>query len=157
MKLADATLGKTVHGPELTMSDMKGQVVLLTHWGAHCGTCVALLPEWQALYKPDIDGIRIIGFQWSPKSHRLKEFLSGNLIPFLWMDAENNKGAEKYLESANVTRDDLPLVILKDGSFIIDPALPDLAARVGLQQTAIEKIYDVLIIGGGPAATANFF
>src|SRR5438046_4395187 len=49
-----------------------------------------LLNEWQALYKPVIEGIRIIGFQWSPKSHRLKEFLSGNLVPFLWMDVENH-------------------------------------------------------------------
>ena len=43
-----------------------------------------LLEEWQAQYKPDHEGIRIIGFQWSPKSHQLKEFLSGNLIPYLW-------------------------------------------------------------------------
>ena len=75
-----------------------------------------LLDEWQALYKPDHDGIRIIGFQWSPKSHSIKEFLSGNLIPFLWMDVETNKGAEKYLTSAGVTHADLPLVILKDPS-----------------------------------------
>ena len=113
-----------------------------------------LLDEWQALYKPDHDGIRIIGFQWSPKSHSIKEFLSGNLIPFLWMDVETNKGAEKYLTSAGVTHADLPLVILKDGSFMKDPSLPDLASHVGLQQTATEKIYDVIILGGGPAGLA---
>ncbi len=113
-----------------------------------------LLEEWQALYKPGHEGIRIIGFQWSPKSHRIKEFLSGNLIPYLWMDVENNKGAEKYLISANVTHADLPLVILKDGSFITDPSLPALATGVGLQQTASKEIYDVLIIGAGPAGLA---
>jgi thioredoxin reductase (NADPH) len=113
-----------------------------------------LLEEWQALYKPDHEGIRIIGFQWSPKSHRLKEFLSGNLVPYLWMDVENNKGAEKYLTSANVTHSDLPLVILKDGSFLTDPTLPALASGVGLQQAATKEIYDVLIIGAGPAGLA---
>ena len=113
-----------------------------------------LLDEWQALYKPDHEGIRIIGFQWSPKSHRLKEFLSGNLIPFIWMDIENNPDAEKYLISANVSHSDLPLVILKDGSFMTDPSLPELAARIGLQQTASEKMYDVLIMGAGPAGLA---
>lgn len=113
-----------------------------------------LLEEWQALYKPDHEGIRIIGFQWSPKSHRLKEFLSGNLVPYLWMDVENNKGAEKYLTSANVTHSDLPLVILKDGSFLTDPSLPALASGVGLQQVASKEIYDVLIIGAGPAGLA---
>ncbi|HVT84400.1 MAG TPA: response regulator, partial [Chitinophagaceae bacterium] len=82
-----------------------------------------LLDEWQALYKPVYEGIRIIGFQWSPKSHRLKEFLSGNLVPYLWMDVETDEGAEKFLTSANVTHADLPLVVLSDGSFIKDPSL----------------------------------
>jgi thioredoxin reductase (NADPH) len=45
-----------------------------------------LLEEWQASHKPDHEGIRVIGFQWSPKSHRLKEFLSGNWFPIYgWM------------------------------------------------------------------------
>jgi len=35
-----------------------------------------------------------------------------------------------------------------------DPSLPELAARVGLQQKATKKIYDVLIIGAGPAGLA---
>ena len=113
-----------------------------------------LLDEWQAQYKPDHEGIRIVGFQWSPKSHRLKEFLSGNLVPYVWMDVENNTEAEKYLISSDVKLDSLPLVILKDGTWLSDPALPDLAHHIGLQQTATEKMYDVLIIGGGPAGLA---
>ena len=113
-----------------------------------------LLEEWQAEYHPGYEGIRIIGFQWSPKSHKVKEFLSGNLIPYVWMDVENNAGAEKYLISANVTHADLPLVVLKDGSFMTDPPLPVLALGVGLQQTATKEMYDVLIIGGGPAGLA---
>lgn len=113
-----------------------------------------LLEEWQAGYKPDHEGIRIIGFQWSPKSHRLKEFLSGNLIPFLWMDIESNPEAEQYLISSGVTREQLPVVILKDGNTISDPSLPDLAQSIGLQQTATRPMYDVLIIGAGPAGLA---
>jgi thioredoxin reductase (NADPH) len=113
-----------------------------------------LLDEWQTFYKPDHEGIRIIGFQWSPKSHRLKEFLSGNLIPYLWMDIESNEDAEQYLLSAGISRAQLPLIVLKDGSFLIDPSLTELAARTGLQQTASEKMYDVIIIGAGPAGLA---
>ena len=113
-----------------------------------------LLDEWQAQYKPDHEGIRIIGFQWSPKSHNLKEFLSGNLIPYLWMDIESNPEAENYLISADMNRESLPLVVLKDGTWMSDPSLPQLAQRIGLQQTASQKMYDVLIIGGGPAGLA---
>lgn len=113
-----------------------------------------LLDDWQAFYKPDHEATRIIGFQWSPKSHRLKEFLSGNLVPYIWMDIENDADAEKYLISANASQSDLPLVILKDGSVMKDPPLPDIAAGVGLQQKASQEMYDVLIIGAGPAGLA---
>ncbi|MBK5273273.1 MAG: response regulator, partial [Bacteroidia bacterium] len=100
-----------------------------------------LLDDWHAFYKPDHEAIRIIGFQWSPKSHRLKEFLSGNLVPYIWMDIENNTDAEKYMVSANVSRSELPLVVLKDGSFNKDPSLPELAVNVGLQHKATKEIY----------------
>ncbi|HEV8285127.1 MAG TPA: FAD-dependent oxidoreductase [Chitinophagaceae bacterium] len=113
-----------------------------------------LLEDWQAFYKPDHEGIRIIGFQWSPKSHKLKEFLSGNLVPYLWMDVEESKDAEQYLVSAKSSYSDLPLVVLKDGSFLSNPELPDLAASVGLQQKPLSQMYDVLIIGAGPAGLA---
>lgn len=113
-----------------------------------------LLDEWHAFYKPDHEAIRIIGFQWSPKSHRLKEFLSGNLVPYLWMDIEADEEAEKYLLSANASRTDLPLVVMKDGSFLTDPGLQQLAVAVGLQQKATKEMYDVLIIGAGPAGLA---
>ena len=65
------------------------------------------------------------------------------------MDIENNKDAEKYLTSAKSSYSDLPLVILKDGSFLLDPELPDLATSVGLHQNAASEMYDVLIIGAG--------
>jgi thioredoxin reductase (NADPH) len=114
-----------------------------------------LLDDWHALYKPDHEAMRIVGFQWSPKSHGLKEFLSGNLVPYIWMDIETNEEAEKYLTSAKLTKTDLPLVVLKDGSFMKDPLLPELAVRVGLQQKATKEMYDVLIVGAGPAGLAS--
>ena len=113
-----------------------------------------LLQEWQALYRPDHEGTRIVGYQWSPKSHSIKEFLSGNLVPYIWMDIESNPDAEQYLVSANASRSDLPIVILKDGSFLTNPSLSQLAEKVGLQLKATKPMYDVLIIGAGPAGLA---
>ena len=113
-----------------------------------------LLDEWNAQYKPDHEGIRIVGFQWSPKSHQLKEFLSGNLIPYIWLDVEQDPEAKKYLDSTNVNLESLPLVVMKDGSWLNDPSLPVLANQIGLSQTASQTMYDVLIIGGGPAGLA---
>ena len=33
------------------------------------------LDEWQSNFKPEFDGIKIVGYQWSPKSHEIKDFL----------------------------------------------------------------------------------
>lgn len=113
-----------------------------------------LLEDWHALYKPDREGIKVIGFQWSPKSHKLKEFLSGNLVPYLWMDIEDNPEAEQYLVSAGISKGELPLAVLTDGSFLPDPSLTGIASRIGLRQKASQEMYDVLIIGAGPAGLA---
>jgi thioredoxin reductase (NADPH) len=113
-----------------------------------------LLDQWQAQYKPDRDAIRIIGFQWSPKSHQLKEFLSGNLVPYVWMDIDRDAEAETFLLSAGHGHASLPLVILHDGQVLADPSITELASAVGLQQKAIRDMYDVLIIGAGPAGLA---
>jgi thioredoxin reductase (NADPH) len=48
----------------------------------------------------------------------------------------------------------LPLVVLRDGSFLSNPALPRLAEAIGLQQKPSSEMYDVLIIGAGPAGLA---
>lgn len=113
-----------------------------------------MLDDWQSQYKPDHEGIRVLGFQWSPKSHTIKEFLAGNLVPYLWMDVDGNEDADQFLTSANVSKSQLPLVIYKDGSYSVDPTLAELGEKVGLRQTAAENMYDVLIIGAGPAGLA---
>lgn len=113
-----------------------------------------LLNEWHALYKPQDEIIRIIGHQWSPKSHQIKEFLSGNLIPYSWIDIYTNKEALQFLASADVSAAELPVVMLKDGSVHKDPLPHELAAHIGLHHKATQAMYDVMIIGAGPAGLA---
>ena len=45
-----------------------------------------LLDAWQAEYFPEAKGLRLVGDQWSPRSHAVKDFLAGNLIPYRWLD-----------------------------------------------------------------------
>src|ERR1700712_1009081 len=61
-----------------------------------------LLDEWQSNYLPDFKGMKVIGYQFSPKSHTIKEYLAGNLVPYLWMDIEKNKEAKQLLEVNNL-------------------------------------------------------
>lgn len=113
-----------------------------------------LLEEWQNNYKPDFKGIKLIGYQFSPKSHNIKEFLTGNLVPYQWLDIEKNKDARKLLEVNNLKVKDLPVVFFEDGSWLTSPSIKDIAGKVGLNPALKNEVYDVVIIGAGPAGLA---
>jgi thioredoxin reductase (NADPH) len=112
-----------------------------------------LLDDWQNNFHPDFKGIKIVGYQFSPKSHEIKEFLSGNLIPYQWLDATDEDG-KQLLELNNLVAKDLPVIFFEDGSLIKIPRIIDVAKRIGLNPDVKNEIYDVVIIGAGPAGLA---
>jgi thioredoxin reductase (NADPH) len=113
-----------------------------------------LLDDWQNSFIPEFEGIKIIGYQWSPVSHRIKDFLTGNLIPYRWLDIEMNKEAEELLEFHKINLKELPAVLFEDGTLLKSPAENQVAEKIGLKSTASEEFYDVVIIGAGPAGLA---
>jgi thioredoxin reductase (NADPH) len=113
-----------------------------------------LLDEWHQVAKQSYTGIRLIGYQYSPKSHAIKAFLAGNLVPYRWLDVEGGDEGLDMLQMNNLTRAELPVIFFEDGSFIADPSIQDVAVRIGLNPQAAEKVYDVAIIGAGPAGLA---
>jgi thioredoxin reductase (NADPH) len=113
-----------------------------------------LLNSWQAAYRPAFDGLRLIGFQWSPRSHELKDFLSGYMVGYQWLDFEKDAEAATLLATTGLAADDLPVVIYPDGQAVARPAKPDLARQLGLLVEAQQELYDVVIVGAGPAGLA---
>jgi thioredoxin reductase (NADPH) len=113
-----------------------------------------LLDEWQVGYRPDFMGIRVVGYQYSPKSHNLKDFLAGNLFPYQWLDIDQNAKAQEMLDLHELGHKDLPVVFFEDGSFLKDPSVQEVASKVGLNPQAQSDLYDVVIIGAGPAGLA---
>ncbi len=113
-----------------------------------------LLDEWHASYKPDFDGIRLVGYQWSPHSHAIKEYLAGNLVPYLWLDVELHDKAGELLSVSGIENKDLPAAFFEDGSYLTNPDFTSLARKLGLRSEASQEIYDVVIIGAGPAGLA---
>ncbi len=112
------------------------------------------LEEWQAGYIPDFSGIKIIGYQWAPKSHEIKDFLAGNLIPYMWMDIETNEEAKELLSLNNVATSELPAVIFEDGDLLKNPTISQVGEKAGMQIKAAQTMYDVAVIGAGPAGLA---
>jgi thioredoxin reductase (NADPH) len=113
-----------------------------------------LLDDWQENYRPPFKGIKIIGYQFSPQSHEIKEFLAGNLVPYQWQDIEISQEAAELLKLNNIPLKDLPVLFLENGSFLSSPTIPAIAATIGLNPGVKNTIYDVVIIGAGPAGLA---
>lgn len=113
------------------------------------------LDEWLAGYQPEFHGIRLAGYQYSPASHQIKDYLSGNLIPYRWLDMENNEQAMEMLEAEGLGTADVPVIWFEDGSHIVQPEPRQIAEKLGRNAVAEENIYDVAIIGAGPAGLAS--
>lgn len=113
-----------------------------------------LLDEWQASYIPEWTGLKLLGYQWSPKSHWLKDFLSANLFPYQWLDVEEEDSVAALLTLNGIKEAQLPVVFFEDGSHLVQPGIPLLAEKLGLRVKAANDLYDVVIIGAGPAGLA---
>ena len=113
-----------------------------------------LLDDWQSDYRPDFEGLKLIGYQFSPQSHALKDFLSGNLFPYQWLNIETDQQAQELLDLHHIESNELPVVLLEDGTALKQPNLSDLGEKLGLQPKASQSLYDLAIIGAGPAGLA---
>lgn len=113
-----------------------------------------LLDDWQNAFTPDFRGIKLIGYQFSPKSHHIKDFLAGNLIPYLWLEASGNEEADLLIHANSLCPSDFPVMICEDGTLLKSPDIGEVALKIGLNPTVKNDIYDVVIIGAGPAGLA---
>ena len=113
-----------------------------------------LLDDWHMHHKPGFDGLRLLGYQFSPQSHALKDFLAGNLFPYQWLDAKTNDKAPELMQLHRLKETDLPAVIFEDGTVMSKPDKQALAEKLGLRVKAEHDIYDVVIVGAGPAGLA---
>lgn len=113
-----------------------------------------LLSDWAAQVPLPYEGIRVAGTLWSASSHRVKDFLSRNQVPYQWLDIEKDEQARLMTEAVSPELHRLPVVFFPDGNYLIEPELRDLADKVGLNTRAAHPFYDLAIIGAGPAGLA---
>ncbi len=111
-----------------------------------------LLDDWKAGYRPKFGGIIVTGNRWSSDSHRVKDFLARNQIPYEWQDIEDSAEACSLYEAADAPK--LPIVTFPDGTTLSNPDNASLAEKAGLKTSAEKPFYDLIIVGGGPAGLA---
>jgi thioredoxin reductase (NADPH) len=95
----------------------------------------------------------VVGEQWSPQSHELRDRLERNQVPLGFYTPDSAEG-RRLLQEAHLDGSHLPVVVLWDGRAFVDPSMNDLAQAVGGKVRADPGVYDLAIVGAGPAGLA---
>lgn len=100
-------------------------------------------------------GTLLIGLPHTPDMIRLQGFLTRSGYPHLVIDATNDTDGRALIERFGVTVDKWPLVLCPDGAILQCPSDATLAGCLGMMPDLdAEKVYDVAIVGAGPAGLA---
>jgi thioredoxin reductase (NADPH) len=113
-----------------------------------------LLDDWREANPDHTSDVRVIGHRWSDRTHEIKMFLIRNHVPYRWYDVELDAEGERLRQFAQAVTEDLPLVLVPDGETLRSPSTLSLAAALGLHTSAQQPLYDLCIVGGGPAGLA---
>jgi thioredoxin reductase (NADPH) len=113
-----------------------------------------LLGDWRDAHPEVTADLRIVGDRWSEGAYELKSFLARNHVPYRWFDVERDDEGRRLHELSGGDPADLPLVLPPDAEPLRAPGVRELAEALHLHTDATHPLYDVCIVGAGPAGLA---
>jgi thioredoxin reductase (NADPH) len=96
-------------------------------------------------------GLRVIGSRYSADTFRIRDFLSRNRVVFTWVDIETDPSVDAILKEFGITEADTPVVACSHMVLLRNPSNQELAERVGIHQRLTQELYDLIVVGAGPA------
>ncbi len=99
-------------------------------------------------------GPRVIGSRHSRDTLRIRQFLAKNQVPFATLDLEQEPAVMTLFERLRVTEAETPIVALGRDRVLRNPSNAELAAALGIRQPLERKVYDLVVVGAGPAGLA---
>jgi thioredoxin reductase (NADPH) len=108
-----------------------------------------------ALITEGLGNVIIMGSRYSANTLRLREFLTRNGHPHIYVDLDSDSAAQELLDRFNLKIDEIPVVICSGATVLRNPTMQQLAECLGFAGTVDEShIRDVAIVGAGPAGLA---
>jgi thioredoxin reductase (NADPH) len=98
--------------------------------------------------------ITLYGAPWCPDCRRSKKFLDEHRVPYDYVNIDEDPAALSYVEREQNGGRTIPMIVFADGSRLLEPGDHELAAMLGLGLEAAGQLYDLVIVGGGPAGLA---
>ena len=99
-------------------------------------------------------GLRVIGSRYSRDTFRVREFLAKNRVPFTWFDLEADPQVKELLKRFGVSENDTPVVAWGNKLLLRNPSNHELAEALGIRRPLEQTIYDLAVVGAGPAGLA---
>jgi thioredoxin reductase (NADPH) len=116
----------------------------------------ALILRRVSLIQGGVGGPVLIGPVSLGSVARLQNFLTRNGQPYHVLDPATDRDAAELVARYSASRAELPLVVCPDGTVLRNPSETELAYAVGMiGGHAHDKLYDVAVVGGGPAGLAT--
>ena len=109
-----------------------------------------MIESWRRSGDTPVQEVKLVGHRWSAASHEVRDFLARGAVPYRWFSADEAEG-RRLLAAASADDSAVPLLLTAAGEALVAPSLPEVAAAVGLSTTPQADLYDVVIVGGGPA------
>lgn len=114
----------------------------------------AFLMRRTLLIESDFVGLRVIGSRWTRDTFRIRDFLARHHVPFTWLDLEREPGVDKLLANLGVNPEETPIVLSGNHRPLRNPSNHTLADIVGLTTEIADEVYDLVVVGAGPAGLA---
>jgi thioredoxin reductase (NADPH) len=115
----------------------------------------AFLLRRAGLVAGGLGDVVLVGSNHSSDTLRIKEFLTRNLHPYVFIDPDRDAGVQDLLDRFNFSIADLPVLICRGNAVLRNPANRQIADCLGFNE-AIDQAHvrDVVIVGAGPAGLA---
>jgi thioredoxin reductase (NADPH) len=97
-----------------------------------------------------MEEILVYGASWCPDCRRAKKFLADQRVPYSWHDIEGDPEGVRVVQERNDGKNIIPTIVFPDGSHLSEPSNEELAEKLGLQRQAMQHVYDLIVVGGGP-------
>src|SRR5438094_2995290 len=115
----------------------------------------AFIARRQLLHQsPSFTGLRVIGSRYSADTFRVRDFLAKNRVLFTWVDVETDPQVDRLLRQFGVTEADTPVVACGHRLMLRNPSNRQLADVIGIRQQLEQAVYDLAVVGAGPAGLA---